>query len=261
MNETSPRAAVQRLSALRRSLEKVVAGPAALVPLGHPGADLCLKGGLRLGALHEVFAKDGGNGAACGFAAGLAQLCQRGKSLLWVRQDFSALEHGEIHACGFSEFGISPARLFLMRAANATDALRGGLEALSCPALGAVILEIPGTPKILDLSASRRLGLAAQSHGVTAILLRLCAMPAPSACETRWTIAAASSARGEEDWEAPRFDVGLSRNRHGAVGHWVMEWSEDGFSGNGEGKAHPGAVAAASFDRSHPAQAGLRRRA
>jgi protein ImuA len=179
------------------------------------------------------------------------------KHLLWVRQDFSALEHGELSATGFLELGIDPSWLLLMRAADATDALRAGLEALTCPQLGGIVLEIPDEPKILDLSATRRLSLAADASGVTAILLRLSAESSPSACETRWSVTAVSSAH-DEDWGVPIFDVELQRNRHGPTGHWVMEWS-DGFFRQVRRKADPGSLAAASFDRPHPAEEGLRR--
>ncbi len=116
------------------------------------------------GSLHEVFAADA---AGYGFALGLARRAGATKRLLWIVQDFSALEHGQVSATGLAEFGIDPAGILLMRAANATDALRAGADALGCSALGAVLVEIPGNPKILDLTASRRLVLGAQASGVT----------------------------------------------------------------------------------------------
>ena len=216
------------------------------IPLGHPAADACLKGGLVTGALHEVFAAETGcEGAASGFAATLAARVARRKKLLWIRQDFSALEFGEISATGFLELGIDPARVLLLRAPDVTAALRATGDALSCAALGAVILEIPGAQKKLDLVTSRRLTLAAARKGVSVFLLRFAAEPDASSTQTRWAIAPAQNKQGTDDWGFARFDAQLTRNRHGATGHWTMEWNSDEQS---FGAAHPGAVVSVPGD-------------
>ncbi|MEI9995850.1 MAG: hypothetical protein WDM91_14735 [Rhizomicrobium sp.] len=227
-----------------------------LVPLGHAAADRALQGGLLRGALHEVFAAN--DGAGFGFAAALAQRAAGPKRLLWVVQDYSALEHGQVSATGLKAFGIDPPSVLLLRAADATDALRAGADALTCAALGAVIVEIPGNPKILDLVASRRLVLGAQARGVTAILLRGAAEIEPSAAQTRWRVRAACSAAGD-DWGMPCFDAELMRNRQGETGRWTMEWCcDDGaFRDLEQQAAHPGAVVSAASDR--PAAPPLRR--
>ena len=227
----------------------------SLAPLGHAAADRTLQGGLMRGALHEVFALDS---AGYGFAAALARRAGGTKRLLWIVQDFSALEHGQISATGLAEFGIDPACVLLMRAANATDALRAGADALNCPALGSVIVELPGNPKILDLTASRRMVLAAQTNGVTALLLRSEAEVEPSAAQTRWRVRTARSAK-TDDWGSPRFDAELTRNRQGETGRWMMEWccDEGAFRDpvepearkHNEQAAHPGAVVSAAPDR------------
>jgi protein ImuA len=224
------------------------------VPLGHEGADETLGGGLPKGSLHEVFAHEASHGgAATGFALGLAGRLGGGKPLLWVRQDFSALEFGELHGAGLLELGLDPDRVILVRAADATQVLKAAAEGLSCPALGAVIAEIPAEPKILDLVASRRLAFAAAQKNVTAILVRLAAEPDASAAETRWVVRAARSFRDDEN-AMPAFAAELIRNRHGKTGAWVMEWnSDDGIFREPDQAAHSGGVAAAPADR--PAQA------
>ncbi len=231
------------------------------VPLGHGAADAMLRGGIARGALHEIFAADAG-AAAAGFAAGLAQRVRGTKRLLWIRQDYAALENGEIGPTGLAELGIDPSSLLMLRTADATDALRAAADALSCVALGAVIAEIPGNPKILDLVASRRLVLAAQNRGVTAFLLRPGAQVEPSAAETRWSIRAGPSA-DHEDWGMPRFDAALTRNRRGETGRWAMEWScDDGaFRAAHDPAADTGAVAAAAADGPSAPQERDRRRA
>jgi len=236
--------------------------------LGHAPADACLGGGILRGALHEIFpASAGDEAAAGGFAAALAARVAASARVLWLRTDFAALEHGEISPLGLLELGLDPARFLLLRAPDATSVLRAASDALSCTALGALMIEIPGAPKILDLSASRRLVLAAAQSGVSAFLLRLDAQPEASAAETRWLIRAARShapsARfagtspasgggkgraepGLGDWGCPRFDAEMVRHRHGRTGHWVMEWScDDGIFR----AADSGAVVSASPDR------------
>jgi protein ImuA len=195
--------------------------------LGHNQADLCLKGGLQHGALHEVFAVIGHETAATGFIAGLATRVAAGKHMLWIRQDFSAHEFGELSATGLLELGLDPAHILLLYVANASDGLRAANDALSCAALGAVVIEIPGSPKIIDLMASRRLTLAATQKSVTTFLLRLGAQPDASTAETRWLVRAMASQIQNKDWGYPAFEVDLVRNRHGKTGHWFMEWNCD----------------------------------
>lgn len=236
-----------KIGALRASLARSGLEEASIrVPLGHAAADLCLKGGLERGMLHEVFAAIGHEAAATGFTAGLAARVAARKRLLWIRQDFSALEFGELSATGFLEFRLDPERMLLLCVADAAGALRAANDALSCAALGAVVIEIAGTPKILNLMASRRLTLAAAQKTVTAFLLRFNAEPEASTAETRWLVRAAASPPQAENWGHPVFEAGLVRNRHGRTGEWVMEWScDDGLFK----EADRGAVVSAPCNR------------
>ncbi len=59
--------------------------------------------------------------------------------------------------------------------------------------VGAVVLEVWGEARQLDLVASRKLTLAAQASGVTCLVLRVAAEPQPSTAETRWIVRAAHS--------------------------------------------------------------------
>jgi len=217
-------------------------------PLGHADTDQVLGGGLLLGAVHEVFAVDAG---ASGFAACAAQRLSGMKRMLWIIQDFSALEYGTLAPTGFAELGINPSHLLMLRAANAEDALRASIDALSCYGLGAVILEIAGNPKVLDLVASRRLVLAAQHKNVTVFLLRQGAVAEPSAAQTRWQIRCHRST-ATDDWGMPRFEAKLVRNRQGETGHWVMEWNcDDGaFRKPDDQAAHSGFMVRAPADGS-----------
>jgi protein ImuA len=247
-----PAMRTERIQALKAALAKpALEDREVRIPLGHAEADACLKGGLLRGALHEAFAAAGHEASATGFAAGLAARVANGKPILWIRQDFSALEFGELAATGLLELGIDPSRFLILRVANAQEALRAASDALSCGALGAVAIEMVGEHRALDLKATRRLTLGAAEKGVSAFLLRFSAMPEASSAETRWLIRAARSPLKEENWGKPVFEAELVRNRHGRTGHWVMEWSCDdaGF----REAADRGAVVSAPFDRPAPA--------
>jgi protein ImuA len=244
------RAGAKKLAFLKDSLARAGLerpGSHARVALGHKAADACLKGGIARGALHEVFpAAAGDEAAATGFATALCARVAARKRVLWLAHDFAALEHGDISAPGLLELGLHPARFILLRAPDAVSVLRAAADALTARVLGALIMEIPGTVKALDLAASRRLVLAAAGSGVTAFLLRCSAEPAASAAETRWLVRAARSDRNDENWGRPLFDVELVRNRHGPTGQWLMEWNGDEQLFRA---ADPGAVVSAASNR------------
>jgi protein ImuA len=219
---------MERLTTLKTFLDKPEFEQASIrTPFGHSEIDLCLKGGILHGVLHEVFAAVGHEAAATGFAAGLVARVAADKYSLWIRQDFSTHEFGELSPIGLLELGLDPARILLLSVTNASDGLRAAHDALSCAALGAVVIEIPGNPKILDLVASRRLTLAAAQKSVTAFLLQFSAQPCASTTETRWLVRGAASQTQNADWGYPVFEVDLVRNRHGKTGHWFMEWNCD----------------------------------
>jgi protein ImuA len=251
MGGTAEKLASLRATLATAGLETLVAN--ARVSLGHRAADAVLKGGLERGALHEVYAATNAEAAATAFAAGLATRVARKKKILWIRQDFSAVEFGELSATGFLELGIDPSRILLVCTAHADDAIKAASDALTCAALGAIVIEIPGVPKILDLVTSRRLTLACAQKNVTAFLLRFAAKPQASTAETRWLVRAAASPKDEEDWGQPVFETELVRNRRGRTGHWVMEWNcDEGLFREPHGRqpAHHRAVVSAPGDGS-----------
>ena len=112
---------------------------------------------------------------------------------MWIRQDFAEIESGALSMAGLAELGLDPRRVVTVRAADVDAALRTAADALACDAVGAVVLEVWGEARQFDLVASRKLTLAAQASGVTGLLLRVAAEPAPSTAETRWIVRAAHS--------------------------------------------------------------------
>jgi protein ImuA len=268
-------ARISTLATLRGRIERIEtpggAGAPDRVALGHAGVDAALRGGLAVAAVHEVFSDGYQSAAATGFIAGLAGRVTARRPLVWVRQDFCDLEAGALSMSGFSELGLDPRCLVTVRAADVESALRTAADALACDALGAVVLEVWGPARPLDLVASRKLTLAAQASGVTGLLLRIAAEPSPSTAETRWIVRAAHSppetplmpaaalmpAALGNVWGAPCFDAQLVRNRHGPTGRWIMEWKCDECLFSEAADSQP--VAATPAHRPHQAAARQRR--
>ncbi len=204
--------------------------PAKRTRLGVGAVDAMLSGGLKLGSLHEVYAATGGDaGAATGFALALAVRAAAARPILWARQDMLDVEAGQIYAPGLAEMGIAPGSVVLVRGRDAEDVMKAGEDAARCAGLGAVIIEPWGNPTQLNLTASRRLVLAAAASGVTVMMLRIAAVPKPSATETRWCVAAAPSCLLDGNAPGqPAFNVTLLRQRGGAASEtWCLEWRRD----------------------------------
>lgn len=194
---------------------------------GHDGLDSLLEGGFSRARLHEFFALDPGDCAsATGFAAMLAiRASEKGAPLLWLRCDDARQRSGEIYAPGLAELGSDPNRMVLAMAPDAVALLRGAADAARCSGLPVLVVECWGKCPALDLTASRRLALAAERSGTTVIMLRADAEPLPSAAETRWAVRAAEST-GEAG--LPSFEIELLRRRSGPAGmRWRMEWNRD----------------------------------
>lgn len=204
--------------------------------LGLHDIDEQLKGGLPLGFLHEAYAAEVSDMAASsGFAAALAQrlTAQRhpkeNRPIVWIRQTMSESEMGRLYPHGLSAIGLDPARLITVHVRKPIHLLSAGLEAVRCASLGAVLIEAWGDPKELDLTATRRLALAAEQSGITPLLLRAATQEQPSTAFTRWQVRSAPSrALAANAPGYPTFDLTLLRNKAGTHGHsWRVEWHHD----------------------------------
>lgn len=245
------------LAALRRDMARLErAVPVAahgVLPFGIEALDERLGGGLACGALHAVHeATLGQAAAASGLAVAVLSLAARRGHVLWVHAPLSRWEDGALHGPGLALFGLSPDRLTLVEAARAPDLLWCAEEALASGALAAVLVEMRGSLPAFDLTASRRLALAAARGGALGLVLRTGVSPQPMAGATRFLVAPAASRAGPAiaigGLGPPRFTLTLDRNRAGAGGCWTVEWTM--------GAAHVPRLAAVADD----AGAILRRR-
>jgi protein ImuA len=194
--------------------------------LGAADADSMLGGGLSFGALHETAPERPGDfGAACGFTLALACLAAKdGGETLWIQTDFARYEGGALYGTGFDLFGLLSQRLLVLRARRAVDALFAMEEALKCRAVASVIAELPDDSA--DLTATRRLSLAARDHCGLGLLLRHRSSSMPSAAMTRWNVAAASGPRDDFGGIGiTNFLLSLVKNRRGPCGRWNVAWN------------------------------------
>lgn len=202
-------------------------------------------------ALHEVYAAPADQAALIGFGLGVLRSLRQGP-LLWVRHTFLDGEAGRLYPSGLREYGLNPETIILVRSSHPRDVLQAGLEAARCKALAGALLEMNGESSLYDLTASRRLMLAARGSGVLMFFLRSSARPTPSAAETRWRVSPlASSPLAANAPGQPAFEAELLRSRRGAESKtFVLEWNPDAgeFEERGNGAA-ASASALAAADR------------
>jgi len=216
------------LAALRERLNRygsAVEDPGVL-PLTLPPIDDRLpRGGLPLGRLHRVAGAGGdpAGAAATGFAARLLARLQRRGPVLWCATA------DDLYPPALAALGLDPDRLILVRPRDETGVLAVTEEALRTPGFGAVLAEAARA----DLLAERRLQLACEARGTTALLLQRrpiaprSGRTAASAAVTRWTVAPAPSG-GSAAWVGPaRWALDLTHSRGGLPGRWIVE-TEDG---------------------------------
>ena len=225
----------QDLSRLRRVIAEsetqgLPAEAERRLALGVAPIDATLGGGLAGTSLHEVNAALPLHfAAAAGFALALAALAhQRDKQTLLIATDFGILEGGTLYGPGLDQFGLETERLLVARVARPVDALFAMEEALKCRALASVIAELHGEP---DLTATRRLSLAAREGGTLGLLLRHKPGDAPSAARTRWQVASAPSEPDElGGLGRTAFTLSLTRNRRGPCGRWTVAWDHHEYA-------------------------------
>ncbi|MEO6040540.1 MAG: hypothetical protein ABIP41_01435 [Croceibacterium sp.] len=180
-----------------------------------------------------------------------ARDADKGRAVLWV-QDAAALRlTGRPYRPG-----LPPElrrRLIHVVARTCEDALFALEEGVRCRDLACVIGELAGNPRALDFTASRRLTLASERHGVPLVLVRLDAERDLSSARMRWQVRSARSpeplwnpaAPGPPTWHAELF-----RARGHTPGEWILSDDEHGLVATPAAAPDHGAVAGAAGDRS-----------
>lgn len=177
--------------------------------------------GLPINACHEILGKDKGDAASLfGFGAMLAAMLSASPPdtpCFFVRP--LRRGGGHLYPPGLTELGIDPNRCFSVHVPDLLAALKATADIARSGAAGAVLVEIEGNPRLLDLTASRRLALSAEKSGTTVLLLRMGARESPSAAYSRWQVASAPSTPLLADAPGgPTFDITMLRHRRMAAG-------------------------------------------
>jgi protein ImuA len=196
-------------------------------PLGMPGIDATLGGGLACAALHELAPATAAHfGAAAGFALVLAALrTAGGSSALYIQTDFAGLEAGTPYGLGLADYGLPMEQLILLRVPRPVDALWACEEALKSHGVAAVIAELPEDGEAADFTATRRLTLAARAGSGLGLLLRHRPLPIATAAATRWQVASTPSTPDRfGGLGRTAFDLTLNRNRRGRCGRFIVHW-------------------------------------
>lgn len=166
-------------------------------------------GGLPLGCIHEV--KGAGLAPAIAFASLLAARITTGY-ILHIASDRL------LCPLGLLPYGIKLHRLIHVRCSNPQHLGWATLEALRCPQVSTV-LSVMDCP---ELTACRRLQLAAEGSGATGFLLgNLTSVQAASPI-TRWRILPGLSP--VQRFDELQWTIELSYCRGGRPGKWMSVW-------------------------------------
>lgn len=221
---------IDRLVDLRALVREIEVGAKkcnrAWLPFGIEAMDRRLEGGgLAIAALHEIIGANMGladDAAACLFVAGIAarRSATVDRPVLWT------LARRDLFAPALAQAGLTPDRLIYAEGGCDEDILAVMEEGLRHGGLAAVVGEVGRAA----MSATRRLQLAAEEGGTTALMLRRWRKSGsepfalPSAAVTRWQIACAPSTElpvpgvGRARWR-----IRLARQRGGAPHEWIVE--------------------------------------
>lgn len=215
-------AVLESLRAQLRTLETGGFKRRPVLPFGIEPVDSRLgDGGLRLDALHEVAGGSSDMADECSATLFLAGIAARAWGpVLWV------VRRRDLFAPGLFQSGLDHKRLIYAEAQDDAEVLAVMEEGLRHRGLGAVI----GEAKRADMTATRRLQLAAEGGRTIALLMKRHArensdpLRAPSAAVTRWRIASAPSAPlPVAGIGRPRWQVELARQKKGESFTQILE--------------------------------------
>ena len=145
------------------------------------------------------------------------------RAVLWVQTREAARLTGRPYRAGLP--GDLSHRVIHVLAEKPEDALFALEEGVRCREIAFVIGELSGNPRARDFTASRRLTLAAERHGVPLYLVRLEAQRDLSSARMRWEVGCASSAAPAWNAQAPgapAWQAELFRARAHPPGTWLL---------------------------------------
>jgi len=173
---------------------------------------------LKRARAHEIC----GDGALA-FAA-ISAGAARG-AIVWISESWKPTVNPE----GLAPY-CDPGRLLLTRAADQLTVLASAETALRSGAAGLVVAEVSSA---VGLTEGRRLQLAAEAGGTTALLL-IPEGAGSNAAETRWRcsgvqppsrpLSGGPSGPRQNDGDSTRWRWSLIKNKMGTLSEWIVRW-------------------------------------
>lgn len=166
---------------------------------------------LKRARAHEIC----GDGALA-FAA-IAAGAAKG-AIVWISESWKPTVNPE----GLAPY-CDPGRLLLTRAGDQLTVLASAETALRSGAAGLVVAELSGA---IGLTEGRRLQLAAEAGGTTALLL-IPEGAGSNAAETRWRCAgvpAPSAGPRQNGHDSTHWRWSLIKNKIGTLSEWIVRW-------------------------------------
>jgi protein ImuA len=171
-------------------------------------------GGLPAGCIHEV--KGTSLATALAFATILsARLAGDQGNIVYIAPDRS------LHPLGLLPYGMRLDRFLLVSVRRPQDLAWAVMEALRCSQVSTVTTVLEGA----DLTASRRLQLAAERSGATGFFLGHATSAPIAAPITRWKVSSRAGKPGQR-FDEPAWTLNLVYCRGGRPGSWNMEWRD-----------------------------------
>jgi protein ImuA len=188
--------------------------------------------GLGVHGVHEVTETAYGHrAAATGFVLGMLRPTQKG-ACLWICQTSVSRDAGRIPAASLQQMTGGQGPRLCINARKSAEALWSAEEGIMSGAVRHVVVELEEA----DFTATRRLALASEKHGVPVTLLLPHSRSGATAAATRWRVGTQLSAMNRHDPRAPgqpRYRALLERCRTApaAVGQaFDLEWNDETLS-------------------------------
>ncbi|WP_269584202.1 ImuA family protein [Roseibium sp. Sym1] len=139
-------------------------------------------------------------------------------AVVWISESWKPTVNPE----GLAPY-CDPGRLLLTRAGDQLTVLASAETALRSGAAGLVVAEVSGA---IGLTEGRRLQLAAEAGGTTALLL-IPEGAGSNAAETRWRCSGApapSSGPRQNSHDSTHWRWSLIKNKIGTLSEWIVRW-------------------------------------
>lgn len=213
------------LSTLRGELARL--DPATNAPLLLQDTDKSpeksVDGRFPAGWLHELWsAKPRDHAAVTAWALSVSHSTD--KPILWITTAQLLREQGLPYGPGLLSLGINPERFILVRARSLHDSLWALEEGIKSEAFASVIGELDD----IDITSSRRLSLAVQTHKARCMLLVRRESKPQTVAYSRWCASPQQSIGGNDGLPGnARLHVALDKHRGGARPHQtILEWQD-----------------------------------